>query len=164
MTVDEIIAEAGEAGLFVSLPVRGCSEEELESLERKYGLALPPAYRRFLELAGHASGLLFRWDHWAAAFENVSTLTAEERSRLAEGGSPPLPPDALVICSRLAECFEFIRTELGDSSPVWCYSDFEPAPVLEYPSVEVWLANILEGAREAQSSGFFAKYPRGTRP
>jgi hypothetical protein len=91
MSIDEIIAQAHQLGLFSTRPLRGCTRSEIDHLEHKYGLALPSAYRRFLELAGHESGLLFRWDHLAVSFDHVSTLTEEEQERLRES-EEKVPP------------------------------------------------------------------------
>ena len=164
MSIDEIIARADQAGLLSSRPLRGCARSEIEYLEHKYGLRLPSGYRRFLELAGHESGLLFRWDYLAVSFEHVSGLTEDEQARLREDGSPPLPADAFIICGRLSEQFEFIRTEQGDASPVWYYAEWKPSPTINYSSFAEWLAAKLERAIKAQASGYFARYPQGTEP
>ena len=159
MSVDEIIARAGEVGVCSTQQLRGCSDSEIATLENKYGLSFPSAYRRFLELAGHESGLLFRWDHFDVSYAQVTMLTQEQHARLMEDESPPLPADAFIICSRLCEQFEFIRTELGDASPIWYYAEWEPEPVVEYASFPEWLNANLEGAREALTAGYFTRQP-----
>lgn len=164
-SIDEIIAQAGKAGLFSSRrPLKGCTTSEIRSLERRYGVSFPSDYRRFLELAGHGSGFLFRWDHFSVSLAQVTSLTEQEQARLREAGSPPLPEDAFIICGRLSEQVEFIRTEKGDASPVWYYAEGEPVPVVEYSSVTEWLPANLRGALEAQESGYFARHPEGCEP
>lgn len=163
-TVDELIATAVRVGLCSARPLRGCSRAEIENLERDVGGALPSGYRRFLELGGHESGLLFRWDHFDVSFAHVAKLTQQERTRRSRDRHPQLPGDAFIICSRLGEQFELIRTEMGDESPVWYYSESAPSPIVEYPSFLEWLRANLEGAIEALESGYFDALPRGTEP
>lgn len=164
MSIDEILAQAARSGLFSPRTLRGCVRSEIHFLEHKYRLTLPSGYRRFLELAGHDSGLLFRWDHFAVSYAHVARLTEDERSRLREDGYPPLAADAFLICGRLSEQFEVIRTGQGDASPVRYYAESEPSPRIEYPSFAAWLTSNLEGALAAQASGYFARHPHGTEP
>lgn len=164
MSIDAILAQAARSGLLSPRTLRGCTRSEIVDLEHKYRLTLPSGYRRFLELAGHESGLLFRWDHFAVSYEHVARLTEDQRSRLREDGSPPLPADAFLICGRLSEQFEFIRAGQGDASPVWYYAECAPSPRIEYPSFAAWLTANLEGAIAAQGSGYFARHPNGTEP
>jgi hypothetical protein len=62
----------------------GCTPGEVEALEARYGIRLPLAYRRYLEVIGQRSGRLFTCDHAAVFYPHVLAMTAEQRQQWAE--------------------------------------------------------------------------------
>lgn len=151
----------------------GCTPGEIEMLEARYGLRLPRAYRRYLEVMGHRSGRLFTCDHAAVFYPYVLAMTAEQRllwaeARAENGSGPPpafeLPGDALLIYGRLGEQFEFIRCRGEDDSPVWYFNTWEWQVREAAPSVLAWLESWCTEAEWAISSGYFDLHPKGTTP
>jgi hypothetical protein len=109
---------------------------------------------------GHRSGRLFTSDHMAVLYSYVVEMTADRRRKWAghtsddEGGPPStfqLPPDALLIASRLGEQFEFIRCNRQDDSPVWYFNDWEWEIRQSHSSVLGWLECWCAAAEQAIS-------------
>jgi hypothetical protein len=151
----------------------GCTAEQIEALEAKYRLRLPRTYRRFLEVMGQGSGRLFTCDHAAVSYSHVLVMTAEMRKQSARPntatGTAPnqefeLPADALIIYGRLGEQFEFIRCNNQDDSPVWYFNTDEWEMRQTHSSILEWLESWCTEAEAAIASGYFDKYPKGTRP
>jgi hypothetical protein len=151
----------------------GCGEDQIEALEARYGIRLPPTYRRYLEVMGHRAGRLFSWDHAAVFYQHVLSMTAELRREWEEAwtterdGPPPefeLPADALVIYGRLGDQFQFIRCDGQDDPPVFYFNTWEWEVLENAPSVMTWLENWCAGAEDAIAEGYFEHYPDGTTP
>jgi hypothetical protein len=146
----------------------GCSEQEIATLESRYGLRLPPSDAMYLQLMGHKSGRLFTSDHTAVFYRHVLEMTAEERRAGAEDGGPPsdfeLPPDALLIAGRLGEQFEFIQCAGQDDSPVWYFNTWDWRVRESHPSVLAWLESWCGEAEQAIAGGYDDTCPDGTIP
>jgi len=151
----------------------GCTAGEIAALEARYGVRLPRAYRRYLEVMGHRSGRLFTCDHAAVFYPNVLAMTAEKRHQWAQaqaedGSGPPpefeLPVDALLIYGRLGEQFEFISCGGQDDSPVWYFNTCDWQVRQTESSVLAWLESWCTEAERAIASGYFDVYPAGTTP
>jgi hypothetical protein len=143
----------------------GCSDAEIEDLERKYRLRLPDSYRSYLQSMGRGSGKLFATDHVAVFYRDALALTADlPRDWIADGTPPPpsfqLPVDALIIGARLGEQFEFIRCTDERDSPVWYFNSWAWQIRESHPSVIAWLDAWRDEAVRAIASGYFEQNPR----
>jgi hypothetical protein len=147
--------------------LRGCSDAELAALEARYRVRLPNYYRLYLQTMGHASGRLFATDHLAVRYPDVFRLTGDlPRDWVADGTPPPatfeLPADALVICARLGEQFEFIRCADERDSAVWYFNSWDWQTRESHPSVLAWLDAWREEAQRALATGYFEQNLGGT--
>jgi hypothetical protein len=145
-TLDELVVRMAVYGVASSDELRGCSEDEIEALERRYSLRLPNSYRSYLKTMGHRSGRLFDGDHWLVAYADVLRLTHRERENATREGDDSrrkldeiLGADGLIILDRLAEQFYFIRCSEGDDPPVHYFENFGWETERAYPSVLAWL-------------------------
>ena len=158
-TADSVLASAVAQNLGKATDFRGCSPEEIASLERLFSVQILPPYRRYLELMGHSAGLVFRWDHLAVNLAHVIQFTESERAKRGDA----IPDDALIICSRLGEQFEFLRCNNGDDA-IYYYNEDDISPRIEFTSFDEWLEAQLDSAVDAVESGYFEDNPEGTEP
>jgi hypothetical protein len=116
---------------------------------------------------GHKSGRLFTSDHAAAFYPYVLNLTADFRTEMRDLNPPPsfaLPGDALIICCRLGEQFEFIRCNSPDESIVYYFNSWNWDIVESTESIIAWLDRWCCAAEEAIASGYYKASPNGTAP
>jgi hypothetical protein len=150
----------------VALPdeLRGCSESEIETLERTYNLSLPLVYREYLATMGHSSGRLFTYDHVDVTYPHVLAMTNEIRRELGSDASRILRQDSLIISGRLGEQYEFLRCEANSDVSVWHFNLEDREVIESHASVVGWLQCWCEQAEEAIASGYFLEFPEGTQP
>jgi hypothetical protein len=151
------------SGVAAPHELQGCTKAEIASLEGRYGLRLPNTYRRYLELMGHRSRRLFTSDHMAVFYKHVLDLTDDVRTGPAPA-SFQLPPDAFVVAGRLSACWQFIRCDNADDSPVWVFDEIDWVITQCEPSVLDWLNTWCGSAEDAIRGGYFEIFPNGTTP
>lgn len=97
-------------------------------LEAKYGVKLPHSYRRFLEVMGKNSSLLFRVPSGDVSCDYDDALTGKEEYVkdfteywMGKEGKDlgHLPDDALIIGQSSGYYFTMIRCKDSEDSPVW---------------------------------------------
>ena len=125
-TIGERAAELlVEHGYCTREEVEGCTEEDLETLEDRYDLALPEAYKSCMRHIGRYPGTLLAGSEFAYPEMELQTKfareTAEEYATNFE-----LPADIFVFCGLQGYAFDCFRTEMGDDPPVYLFMDFEP--------------------------------------
>jgi SMI1 / KNR4 family (SUKH-1) len=145
----------------------GCTDEETDSLEKKYDIELPHMYKAYLQAMGRRSGLLFRSDHIASDYSSVFSMTSDLKQEWENPThSPPsrftLPSNALVIAGRLGEQFEFIRCVDEGDTPVVYFNTWEWEVRESHPSILAWLESWCDEAIRAMESGYFNDNPHGT--
>jgi SMI1 / KNR4 family (SUKH-1) len=92
----------------VRLDARGCSPEEITSVESDQGIPLPPDYRRFLELMGRDGGGLVGGSD--LCFPEMLGLRQHAIELLAENESIfQLPEDAVVFMMHQGYQFMYLR-------------------------------------------------------
>ncbi len=151
--------------------LHGCSNEEIRALEARYALRLPKSYEWYLQTMGHASGRLFTHDHLAVFYKQVLWMTdeypAEWCEEWAKEGIEPkfaLPANALIICGRLGEQFEFIKCIGEEDSAVWFFNASSWQVRQSHASVLDWLEAWCNAAEEAIADGYFEHNSQGTTP
>ncbi|MBM7565956.1 SMI1/KNR4 family protein [Paenibacillus sacheonensis] len=103
-------------------PFKGCSMEEIASLERGFARPLPLTYRAYLSAAGHESGKLFRGTD--ASFSVLEELQPEARELLRENGDLfTLPETAFVFAMHQGWVIYYFELDKGDDPPVLCWSE-----------------------------------------
>lgn len=130
--------------------LRGCSSEEIATLESKYAVELPDTYKLYLSICGHDDGNLHPW-YLSASYSDILELTADQRETIAlwkqgvawerenaeeegttftEPGTLPidtfdLPPNAFLISGYDSTIYHYIECEGGVDSVVHYVSNDE---------------------------------------
>jgi hypothetical protein len=78
--------------------------------------------------------------------------------------SVQLPQDAIIIASRLAEQFQFIRCNDALDSCVWYFREWDNQVVESNKSVVDWLYTFCDEARTSIAKGYYEEFPNGTAP
>src|SRR5215472_12204415 len=83
----------------------GCSDEEVELVEKKYDVVFPTSYRLFLKTFGKAAGDFLRDADYL--YDSLLTLTDEAKELMPDNGEPVLPDRTFVFSMRYREQFVF---------------------------------------------------------
>lgn len=159
-SIGEFIERLARDGIAQREQLRGCSSAEIDLLERNYKLKLPASYRRYLEVMGHETGRLFRYDYFTAHFEDVLRMTAEERDYSRDEGTladmrHALGGNGLLIVGRLTHQYFFIRCAGGADAAVSYVESGDWKPRAAYPAVLDLLNAIADECAEAVRDGYF---------
>lgn len=111
--------------LATSDELHGCSEKEIEALERHIGTSLPKSYREFLALMGHKAGNFLRGSDFL--YKDLFELTAFTKETLMKGPFQ-LPDDAFVFFSHQGYIFAYFRLSDGNDPAIYTYMEGEPNP------------------------------------
>ena len=161
---DAFVARLIGTGVAGESDLLGCTDAQIGRLERKYGVTLPQSYRCYLSRMGRGAGRLFTHDHVRAAYQDVLTLTEQERKRQQTCPTDErvdLPTDALIVLDRLGDQHLFIRCGRRKDPPVLYYADWDRAPVQSHTSVLDWLETWREEAEAAIRDGYYDHQSRG---
>jgi hypothetical protein len=106
-----------EAGIARADQLRGCTENEIISLEQSFGLLLPIAYKDFLRVLGHSAGAFWRDVEFTA--DKLEWINRDAREILVELESTKLtlPSQALVFSWRQGEQFLFFFADGKSQNP-----------------------------------------------
>lgn len=126
MYLDKFKARLAELQHLFTDELLPCTEEQIHSLERQYGLTLPMAYKEFLLWGGvYAAGLL---EGSNGFFDDLSELREGAEKLLERNEFPePLPKDAFVFLMHQGYVFWFFTASEGDDPPVYSYEEGEAA-------------------------------------
>jgi hypothetical protein len=143
--MSDVRAEVERALAQVEIPASalvGCSEQEVEALERKFGLRLPASYRAFLRLCGREMGPFCRGtDMFYPAIEDGRGGLVE---LLAEGQVHfELSSDEFVFMSHQGYVYCFFSCSDGHDPPVRQYVELDEAPKVVAGSFTGWLRDVL---------------------
>ena len=171
-----LISRMAASGIAKASDLVGCSSEEIAVIEHRYGIVLPNSYRRYLELMGHQSGLLFASDHMAVSYRHVLAMTEDIQTRrvnpsielcVGDTRAPSnfrLPPKAFLIAGRLDAAWQYIQCTSINDSPVWHFDENDWTIRETDASVLDWLGTWCGITEQAIESGYFKQYPKGTEP
>lgn len=101
--------------------IKGCSEFEILSSERKYDVILPLSYKVFLRNFGHGLGgrVMKEID---ILYNNILDLTNVIKNEvLIEEGDPVLPNKSFVFAGRYNEQFMFFNADGSEEDPAVFY-------------------------------------------
>lgn len=102
--------------------IQGCSEEEIQKLERQHNVVFPISYRTFLKNFGHGIGgkVMSDIDFLYDSLDSLTNIAKNEI--LIEDGDPILPKQAFVFAMRNGEQFMFFDANgLDEDPPVFYY-------------------------------------------
>lgn len=143
--------------------VRGCTDEEVATLEQRIGRFLPAAYREFLLWIGHSAEYLLRGSN--VFYPDLERLHTSTEELLQENNiTTPLPDDAFVFYMHQGYQCSFFRLSEGDNPPVYFYgegegldtfrlgyphySDFLEAEIRDYLTIATSIAESMERRRK----------------
>jgi SMI1 / KNR4 family (SUKH-1) len=115
-------------------PLRGCSDAEVEEIERTTNVKLPPIYRAFLQTMGKSTGEFLRGEE--RCYPELLTLREGADELLAEEGATTkfkLSPTDFVFWMSQGTQFFFFDTAVGDDPPVYHFREGCVEPALKWP-------------------------------
>jgi hypothetical protein len=124
--------------------IKGCTREEVESLERREGIRLPDLYKDFLRVMGKSAGRFLEGTD--AFYRHLPHLRNGAEESLRESKSSfRLPQNAFVFVSHQGYVFLFFIASESEDPPVWIYQEGEQSPVEKWPSLSAYLESVLVG-------------------
>lgn len=136
-----------DAGIAAPDACRGCSDVEIEQLERKLSFRLPAAMSECLRRLGHACGQFMDGDAFGLSAFDEAHEVAQEIT--AKPDSPwRLPDQAIPFLQHHGYEFLFIQSNAGDDPPVWLYVETEPVAREVGASFTAWLRESALGTVE----------------
>jgi SMI1-KNR4 cell-wall len=120
----------------------GCSTSEIDRLERECGLALPAAYRFFLQEMGKNAGTFLRGTEWT--FDTLPDLQQVGRRLLRERNSESLmPAPAFVFAAHQRYQFLYFDCTEGDDPPVYHCMEGAPNVPKVYDQFSQWVLRTV---------------------
>ena len=120
----------------------GCSDKEIEALEKACGLALPYSYKVFLKNFGHCFGGVANDVEFL--YQDVFPLTKIAREILQDEGDLILSEKAFVFTMRYGEQFFFFEAEEGiENPPIFYYMEGDRSFSQKYDSIfDLWEGEV----------------------
>jgi hypothetical protein len=127
----------------------GCSQGQIDAVQRDQGLPLSRSYEAFLRFLGRDAGGLFvgtdvTYPEVLGLREAAIDILDRYREWKPDCDVFRLPADAVVIEMHQGYVFLFVRSSLGDDPPVELWmegSDHPERPKVLFASVADWLEN-----------------------
>ncbi len=141
MYLDTIQGQYASSG---RTPTQGCTNAEIQELERQIGLAFPVAYREFLAWAGHDAGELFHPDEEYAYGDLLELQTIAQDIVQESGFRDPLPNDMIVIQLYWGMQFAFISASEGENPPVYEFLWVPPEMTVRFQSPETMITKTIK--------------------
>lgn len=133
-----------EKGFCSREELEGCTEGDLRSLEREYGVTLPAAYESCMRHIGRNPGRFLEGSHFT--YPEVTRQTEFARERASAGARSELPDDAFVFHGLQGYTFDYFETDAGEDPPVYVFTKFdtEYESRRETDSFSEWLFREIE--------------------
>ncbi|MCA2208805.1 SMI1/KNR4 family protein [Nocardia rosealba] len=104
----------------------GCTDAELEAVEKRIGGRFPEVFRQYLLQMGEACGDLFRGSD-RGGIRCFDRLCDDAREIVEDvGGRWTLPPDAAIVLTHQGYTFDYVRAVGGFDGPVLRWTDGSP--------------------------------------
>lgn len=162
--IHELKATLIQSGIAAEADLAGCSPEEIEGLERRYGV-LPDSYRQILALIGHGAGQLVDsaefWiyaDQIADIPEDIQEYLDEVRAEREE--VPDIPPNAFFISARYGEYPHYVLTGGGPDSAVYRFNYDDATIAKAFGSVWDWVEAFVKDTQFFMALGVPRSHPR----
>jgi len=142
------VSKLTENGVVRGAELRGCTELEIQQIERACPKPLPAAYKQFLSVLGAAAGgFLMGSDFLCAA---LPTLRSGAQRLLEESGTTyRLAADDFVFAGHQGYTFLFFRLGTGDDPEVYRYVDCDEKPELVANTFSEWFLSCVDDEVEA---------------
>jgi SMI1 / KNR4 family (SUKH-1) len=142
-----------DSGLASLHELSGCSDEEIEGIERQFSISLPAVYRRFLKRMGRSTGKFLQGSDFL--FPEL-LLLREQAERLLRGmkGQFTLSNHDFVFLVHQGYEFLFFDALASDDPPVWFYLEQETRPKRLFDRFSLWLlAAVADEVRAFHTGG-----------
>src|SRR5262245_39647203 len=131
----------------------GCSEADIDTLEREAGVHLPQAYAAFLRINGVRPDEIFMGSD--CALDTLLYLQTSAKHLLAAGEAEyTLPHNAFVFL--MHQGYEFFFFEAGETPsdpPVFYYMEGDKEPRCSNPSFTHWVQEYVRSLRAGEGAG-----------
>jgi hypothetical protein len=162
----EVKRKLVEAGIATVESFSGCSQPEIDAIEVRFDLQLPPAYSQFLSEIGHRAG------DFLAGIDYSYPNLLEFRSWMQElidqcAISFSLAPTGYVFLSSQGYAFCFFYCNDNPDPPVYCLQEGEKQPQKIFDSFSDWLLAAVEdqvAIRNARQNLRKLRESRGRQP
>jgi hypothetical protein len=140
--VDKIARSLLLAKLASPAEIRGCTSEEVDTVERREAVKLPTLYKEFLLKMGKGAGQFLKGTD--IFYEHLPRLRGWAEESLRESNSSfQLSKSFFVFGSH--QGYEFMLLELrpnNEDPPVWIYSEGAKIPVQKWPGFSMYLQAV----------------------
>jgi len=139
--IDDVQQHMISSGLASSDSIIGCSEGEIQALEKQYDIRFPAIYRTFLARMGHGAGDFYVGTNWT--YPDLSDLRRAGESLIGEARvSYRLPNDVFVFAMHQGYSFPFFHS-VNDDPSVWLYEEWMEKPKEVAASFSCWLRDTV---------------------
>ncbi len=139
--IQQAIERIVTSGLAAPREIGGCTEGELQELERLVGLPLPPVYGDFLRAMGHgAGGFLQGTDLWFADLGDINEAAVE---LVEEAEDVSLPDSAFVFAMHQGYQFLFFVASGAADPEVFRFVE-EDGIATVATTFSAWLRRAIE--------------------
>ena len=129
--------------------IKGCSNQEIQKLQKDFNVIFPKSYIVYLENFGHSlgGGLMGEVD---VLYDKVGCLTKELRDEvIIEEEGLSIPKSAFVVAARYGEQFMFFDANgLLEEPPILYYMDGDKDFTKVYDSIFGLLEETLESIKK----------------
>jgi SMI1 / KNR4 family (SUKH-1) len=141
--MQQLALQIESGGLARPAEIAGCTQEEVSSLEKRFGIVLPEIYRDWLRVMGRGAGHYLEGSD--AFYPGLLELRDAAGELLRENGQPfSLAQDAFVFLMHQGYQFLYFRTEpLDPDPPVILYLEGE-SPEQKWEHVSDYFKQVLD--------------------
>ncbi|MBY0537127.1 MAG: SMI1/KNR4 family protein [Chitinophagaceae bacterium] len=101
--------------------LKGCTKKEIYKIEEVYNVALPKAYKRFLEIMGKGAGNFMRGS--SAFYNEIFDLREESIELVEKSFGRGLPENSFVFFMHQGYQFAFFYVQGSEDPPVYYFSE-----------------------------------------
>lgn len=126
--------------------IRGCTPDEIKTLEETFNISLPESYKQFLSVMGNEAGSFiydvdFTYKHLFQAKEIAEKILDRGRTRGRTNFS--FTPSCFVFLTRLNEQFMFFDCSSNDDPPVFHFYEYDLEPKQVADTFSYWLTATI---------------------
>lgn len=135
-----------QVGLADTNQIVGCSAAEISELEQRFSVALPAAYRQFLQVMGKQAGDFLVDASWLyplrSARQDAEEMLLSDQQKKGEPTFEISASEFVFLCSD--SFFLFFHTASGGDPAVFIYEEGAMQPKKFYSSFSEWLVTCAE--------------------